>query len=82
VVTAVLAVLAAVARCVQLTLSGLTGVISAAAGGVRQGGAQQLVVLGVLAVVGVQLALLWQVVVLQQRVVDLLQVQQQAACSM
>jgi hypothetical protein len=37
-------------------------------------------VAAVVLVVGVQLALLWQVVQLQQRVVDLLQLQQQAAC--
>jgi hypothetical protein len=81
VVAAVLAVLAAAVRFGQFAVSGVTSMVSAAAGGMNLGQGQAVVVLGVLAVVGVQLMLLWQVVVLQQRVVDLLQVQQQAVCS-
>jgi hypothetical protein len=75
-VAAVVAVLAAVLRGVQA--AGCC--IGAVAGRVGAGGAQQLAVSAVLLVVGVQLMLLWQVVLLQQRVVDLLQLQQQAAC--
>jgi protein-S-isoprenylcysteine O-methyltransferase Ste14 len=80
VVAAVLAVLTAVVRFGQFAVSGVTSMMSAAAGGMNLGQGQAVMVLGVLAIVGVQLALLWQVVALQQRVVDLLQVQQQAAC--